>query len=78
MLFNENVPRNTKHYGPDADYELAEPLENDEPFDYDEIKLKFLNTLCMNMYQRNTLEEETRSQSNSTKTRMQKKSHYIM
>lgn len=41
MLFNENVPRNTKHYIPDADYGLAEPLENDEPFDYDEIKLNF-------------------------------------
>lgn len=58
MLFNENVLRNTKHYGPDADYGLAEPLENDEFFDYDKIKLKFLNTLFMNMYQRNTLEEK--------------------
>ncbi|CAI6376301.1 unnamed protein product, partial [Macrosiphum euphorbiae] len=73
MLFNENVPRNTKHYGPDADYGLAEPLENDEPFDYDEIKLKFLNTLCMNMYQRNTLEEETRSQSNSKKWHIERR-----
>ncbi|KAF0709769.1 YqaJ domain-containing protein, partial [Aphis craccivora] len=54
MLFNENVPRNTKHYGPDADYGLAEPLENDEPFDYDEIKLKFLNTLCMNNFSKAT------------------------
>lgn len=73
MLFNENVPRNTKHYGPDADYGLAEPLENDEPFDYDEIKLKFLNTLCINMYKRNTLEEETRSQSNSKKWHIERR-----
>jgi len=65
MLFNENVPKKTKYYGLDADYGLAEPLEDNEPNNYEEIKLTFLNSLCVNVYQRNSIEEETRSQSNS-------------
>jgi len=44
---------------------MAEPLGNDEPNNYEEIKLTFLNSLCVDVYQRNTIEEETRSQSNS-------------
>ena len=65
MLFNDNVPKNTKYYGSDADYGLAEPLEDDEPHNYDEMKLAFLNSLCVNVYQRDTIEENTRNQSDS-------------